>query len=37
MVRKVVWWPLGAVNEQIECPLRGSTDKPVMPKAEEKR
>jgi hypothetical protein len=37
MVRKVVRWPLGAVNEQNEGPLRDSAERPVMANAEQAR
>jgi hypothetical protein len=33
MVRKVVRWTLGAVNEQNEYPLLYSAELPVMPTA----
>jgi hypothetical protein len=37
MVRKVVRWPLGAVNEQNKDPLRDSAGRPVMAHAEQGR
>ena len=37
MVRKVVRWPLGAVNEQNEFPLRDRAGQPMIANAEEER
>jgi hypothetical protein len=37
MVRKVVQWPLDAVNEQNEGQLRDSAGRAVMVKAEQGR